>query len=750
MTMDVDGTRNDGINGGRSSSPPIDRDPFRCKLYRLSKEDAWEDLGTGFVKVELGQDPGHLQVVKELPECREDSKEIILISPIMDPRVYQLQGDPGKETIIVWEDADCQDFALSLEDHEDTKSVWNVLSGHEKRDVGAVGPPSRKELQSDSAILPTPSFKTLGDLVSILNRPLPPAAKDALATGCMNDAWLEQLCQVFHDAEDIENPEALAQLFHIVKGMFLVARTPLTERLMRKDCFHDFVGMLEFDDGIPPEKRYPHRKLLSVDIKYRAVITFTDEHILDKIHLNYRMMYLRDHILPRMIDDSVFMMLLQRIYANTSEILRYLEGNPSLLDQLFSQVKDGDLQSLDFIQDCCRQMRTPGFRQEERETLYATMVQRDLFGVLIPFISKPRRLPLPGRRVPHANSRAIALDILHMHAYHSPAHLQKYTIANPPFLSSLIGMLMQEEDSSQQSLVAEIVRWIMDFSCSHNPMGQTTNGAILTNDEKQNFLSVLYDRNGPLPALVAFFRDNISTSNENSNFGKQMVCEIMATGLLRNDYHSKYFVMTQQFPLHVMKLFLSPQKFLHHAAVRVIRAVVKRDDEQCARYLIKSSEAILKPLIQILENYLESQRRTAKAFRTSGNIVVSSILDTLNIICDTNQKELLKHLCETYSIFQLSPPVSELTKFVIRHQKNVELALYPPDQGYQCGAPMTGRGDASEENALREAEYFEESEEEADEANKLNSLFAYDDEPCPPKSPEEVTSDRKRLKREVD
>jgi len=734
MIMGVDSARNGA--GRRPYSPPAERDPFRCKLYRLSREDdAWEDLGTGFVKIlVVSTDPGFMQVVKESDSIREDGmQELIHSCPLQDPNVYHLQGDvPGKESIIVWEDADQRDYALSLESSDDAQVIWSVLCGKNRTDVGALGPnPAKRRIRIN---LPMPSLKTLADLVNIFNRPLHPLYREALAGECVEEEWLRSLRRVFEDAEEVRNTEALTQLFHIVKGMFLLARHPLTERLLRKDCWKDFIGMMEYDDGIPPEKRFSHRKILSVDIKYRAVVTFSDDEVLERIHLNYRLMYLRDHIIARLLDDSVFMMLLQQIYMNTSQIIHYIDRSPAILDQLFHQIQDNDLQSLDFAQDCCRQMRSPGFAQVEREVIYGTMVKKDLFGILIPYINKPRRLPLPGRDVPHACSRTIALDILHMHAFHNPFHLHRYTIQNPPFLATLVSMLVEDEEPAN-SMASEILRWMMDFTCSHNPMSVIAKGNVLTKAEQNDFLDVLYDRNGPLPSLVSFFKDNKATG-EGFDFAKQMVCEVMSVAIQRNDYQSKNFVLTHNLPVVVMKLFSSPRKFLHHAAVRVIRAIIKKDDDQCTRYLIKNTEAILKPMLEIVEEC-----------GANGNLVVSAILDTLNDIKLNKNKDLLQHLCESYPLFHQPPPI--LTSFVNAYNRSLEMQEYPPEQ-YSCGAPTSGRDETArqdaEEDARRETEYFDgDSDEEA-----AGILHAYEDASPSHFPPAEEMSDRKRLKRDVD
>lgn len=48
-----------------------------------------------------------------------------------------------------------------------------------------------------------------------------------------------------------------------------------------------------------------HRDFLKNQVKFKQVVTITDESILEAIHLNYRLSYLKDTAIARFIDDSV-------------------------------------------------------------------------------------------------------------------------------------------------------------------------------------------------------------------------------------------------------------------------------------------------------------------------------------------------------------------------------------------------------------------------------------------------------------
>eukprot|EP00439_Symbiodinium_sp_Y106_P072660 s1187_g13.t1 len=51
-------------------------------------------------------------------------------------------------------------------------------------------------------------------------------------------------------------------------------------------------------------------------VKYNDVVSFEDEETVRRIHLNYRLLYLKDIVLPRQLDDAAFASLQQLIHTN--------------------------------------------------------------------------------------------------------------------------------------------------------------------------------------------------------------------------------------------------------------------------------------------------------------------------------------------------------------------------------------------------------------------------------------------------
>merc|ERR1719401_695532 len=102
------------------------------------------------------------------------------------------------------------------------------------------------------------------------------------------------------------------------------------------------MGMLEYDIGLPVDKRIAHRQVLSGIVRFSSVGAFEDTETLERVHLNYRLQYLKDIVLPRLLDDGAFASLTQMIHMNLSIILGHLQRTPRLLEQLFAQIRQKD------------------------------------------------------------------------------------------------------------------------------------------------------------------------------------------------------------------------------------------------------------------------------------------------------------------------------------------------------------------------------------------------------------------------
>jgi len=396
----------------------------RGKLYVLTGErSAWEDKGTGVVSI-IAADEGKKLIVRD-----EHVADVLLHDrPVLQSDSYRLQGDAAEKSIIVWEDAGIDlDCALSFQDAQSAQQIYSELCG------------------DNAKKLPFPEVQHLPELARLLTFVLP-SQKEAIANECLDERFIAALRQVFHTAEDCYNPQDLIWLWRIARGVFMLANHALTRRYLRHDIFEDTMGMLEFDEGIPEDRRICHRHVLKESVHYKQVLSFQDEELLERIHLNYRLQYLKDHVLARVLDDAAFGSLTQLVIMNNSYLLNYLQQNDALLQQLFDGLKKKDILSLLFLQDACRLAKTmpPG----ERKLLLDKMLQQQLYPVLLQFLQEE---PTPKDGTEGPVPRHMAMEVLVSTALTDAAHLRRYLLVSGPegtlFLQNLMCLLLADPDN---------------------------------------------------------------------------------------------------------------------------------------------------------------------------------------------------------------------------------------------------------------------------------------------------------------
>mmetsp|Transcript_115777 Transcript_115777/g.327457 ORF Transcript_115777/g.327457 Transcript_115777/m.327457 type:complete len:884 (-) Transcript_115777:133-2784(-) len=664
---------------------------YRGKLYALSEESAWEDTGTGYVSIVRGGDSRRL-VFRD-----EETGEVLHDRPIFGRDTYQLQGEGERRTIIVWEDPDSQkDWALSFQDPDGTAEVWDAI-----REEPAA--------QDEKSILPLPKFGNLEELSRMLTC-VPPSQREALAAECMAPKFVSGLRTAFHTAEDLGSEEALGCLWQITKGIFLLSNQRLTERYLKHDVYDDVMGMLEYDEGLPVDKRIAHRQVLKVKVNFQHVLSIEDTETLERIHLNYRLQYLKDLVLPRLLDDTAFVSLTQMIHVNISIILDHLQKNVALLEQLFVQIQQNDSQALLFLQDACR-MATK-IPQTERQALYERMIERKLFEVLLPYVSDSSG-HTDGEEKTLGPPRHLAVEILLLATSSDPSHLRRFLTAEGnahgrALLAGLIRVMHMEVDQGVQGQIAEVLKSVMDPTA-------------LENRERDSSLDVFYER-GAFEELVFPLREDVGIPTAAFCFAQQIVCELLAFAVAHHGYRARVFVMRHGIAQQVARLMASPQRFLQLAPVRLMRAMVMTKDDAYHRYIIKSG--LFVPVMKNLQSSLAPPA-------LGGNLLVSATLELMEFIRVQNIKVLVDHICKKHcALLQAhAPKLKAFENFLLKHQHNLEYEAFPPEQ-YAAGGPIVreghggvgggrqrspGRGDSDDDEA-----YFESCDDDDEETDGVS------------------------------
>ncbi len=283
--------------------------------------------------------------------------------------------------------------------------------------------------------------------------------RDALSRCIISEDYIRKLIPLVELAEDLESLADLHHLCNIVKIILLMNDTAIIEYAVSDECIMGVVGALEYDPDFPSHKAN-HRDWLSNQGRFKEVVHIEDETVRRKIHQTYRLQYLKDVVLARILDDPTFSVLNSLIFFNQVEIVQHLQSNAKFLGDLFgifTDPKEASLrkkQAVIFIQQCCaigKSLQPPG-----RMTLFNNFLSHGLLNV-INF----------GLRNPDVSVRIGATDILVSMIDHDP-QMMRQTIYRQmqerqvPLTDTLIDLLLAEVDLGIKSHICDALKVLLD------------------------------------------------------------------------------------------------------------------------------------------------------------------------------------------------------------------------------------------------------------------------------------------------
>ncbi len=132
----------------------------------------------------------------------------------------------------------------------------------------------------------------------------------------------------------------------------------MLEHLVQDELFLGVVGILECeadrtgrcrrgadqpalspDDPEFPTLKASYRDFISTSSRFREPVHFEDEQFRAKIHQTYRLLYLKDVVLARVLDDPNFNIINSLLFFNQVDIINYIQSNESLLNSVFGTFK---------------------------------------------------------------------------------------------------------------------------------------------------------------------------------------------------------------------------------------------------------------------------------------------------------------------------------------------------------------------------------------------------------------------------
>jgi protein phosphatase 4 regulatory subunit 3 len=214
------------------------------------------------------------------------------------------------------------------------------------------------------------------------------------------------------------------------------------------------------DDPDFPLHKANHRQYLSDESKFKEVVKIEDESIKKKIHYTYRLLYLKDVVLARILDDPTFSVLNSLIFFHQVDIVQHIQANTAFLKELFGifgpqevnvgRRKDAVL----FIQQCC--VVAKSLQANGRAQLYQNFIHNGLLDV-IQYALKHQ----------DATVRVAGTDVLAALIEHDALMVRSYIFKaiherTKPLTDTLIELLLIEVDLGVKAQMADAIKVLLD------------------------------------------------------------------------------------------------------------------------------------------------------------------------------------------------------------------------------------------------------------------------------------------------
>lgn len=563
---------------------------LRVKVYKLNKDGSWDDRGTGNASLEAlhNKAPG-LVVVSE-----EDHRPLLVHRIQQDVR-YNRQED---STIISWTDPELMtELALSFQEARGCTSIWSQLAnvqkegscvnlrrrvvdefesgGGDREGGGAPGVGLAECVEGGNPVaeLPEPSMQTVEELGRLLGEVVPFQRERAAMQVLFKPGFVGKVLELFRQCEDIEDQVSLVHVHKVVRGLVMLTDSSLLEEMLKEAHIMDVVGALEYDPEVPVHVN--HREFLREKVVFKEVVPIKDPMVLAKIHQTYRILYLKDVVLPRLMDDQVTSTMTSLVMLNQMDIIMALDQDPTFLPDLFLKLKSVQKDDpawhdlVAFLQEFCMSMKL--MQPRSKQVLFSKLVDLGLYGILTEVMRQSR-----------ADIRLKATDIFTSAVIHDISSFRCFLGQQEgnELLSFMVRDLIEGGDNGLSEQFLDILRSLLD--------SDTMEGL------DKHFLDVFYEKF--MSIFVKALEDSDPTSRVLPSV-KGAILELMAFCVQHHAYNIKYYFLRDNVLDKVVTLLASREKWLVVACIRFLRTCIAMKDDFYERYIVRNN--LFQPVVDV-------------------------------------------------------------------------------------------------------------------------------------------------------
>ncbi|KAI9372522.1 DUF625 domain protein [Aspergillus egyptiacus] len=694
--------------------PPSDRK--RVKVYEL-KENDWFDRGTGFCTGRILDDEPRIFV-----ESEDKPVRVLLETKISKDGGYQKQQD----TLIVWTEPNQTDMALSFQEAEGCAVIWNFVNTVQQHllTLAAADDALSDDLENiQPVVLPAPELGNLPEIDHLMRAAsITQAGRDALSKCVLKDEYIHKLIPLVTVAEDLESLPDLHRLCNIMKSLILLNDSTIIETVVTDPVILGVVGALEYDPEFPTHKAN-HRQYLSDKSRYKEVVPIRDPSIRRKIRYTWRLQYLKDVVLARILDDPTFSVLNSMIFYNQVDIVNHIQSDTQFLKELFSvfDPRSADAKrkedAVQFLHQCASIAKN--LQGPERAALFGNLINHGLFAVIAFAIKHP-----------NPAIRTTGIDILVALLDHDPFMMRSYMLKavnekKTPLTDTLIDLLHAESDLGVKNQLADAIKVLLDpqvpLQASIARAGPEQGAKMRSNILSDAFVQNHFDESSkrlfaPLKRL-----ENQSTPH-NLTFQDvalySHLVDILTFFVRSHLYRCRNVIQNERLAAHITLLLKVPQKHLKLTALKFFRTLLSLQDTFYQALMTHNDTFGL-----ILDIVYETMPRD--------NLLNSACLELFEFIKREHIKPIILHVVGKYGDKLRNITYVDTFQGLILHyeqlqgySEDAESTLYSQEEAASVlKAPPNGRWQGVKELDPAEEEYFNTSDDE-DEDNQTGSLIS--------------------------
>ncbi|KAA3454443.1 serine/threonine-protein phosphatase 4 regulatory subunit 3-like isoform X1 [Gossypium australe] len=467
-------------------------DKLRVKVYRLNEDGKWDDQGTGHVTVD------YLERSEELAlfVFDEEDNETLLLHRISPDDIYRKQED----TIISWRDSEYStELALSFQENTGCSYIWDHICNVQRNmHFSSLNNEIFHTMNSELRELPAVELSTLPIILKTVTES-GIADQMRLTELILNDQdFFQKLMELFRICEDLENIDGLHMIFKIIKGIILLNSPQVFEKIFGDELIMDIIGSLEYDADVPQVQHY--RLFLKEHVVFKEAIPIKNPLALSKIHQTYRVGYLKDVVLARVLDEATTASLNSIIHSNNAIVISILKDDSTFIQELFARLRSPTTSAeskknlVYFLHEFCSLSKSLQVVQQLR--LFRDLINEGIFDIITDVLQSPdKKLVLTGT------------DILILFLNQDANLLRSYVVRQEgiPLFGLLVKGMVTDFGEDMHCQFLEILRSLLDsFTLSgaqrdsitdifyEKHLGELIDVIILScsSDEADHFLSL--------------------------------------------------------------------------------------------------------------------------------------------------------------------------------------------------------------------------------------------------------------------